>query len=212
MTIQKYQDFSGSNPPPTAPSAYTYTKNEEPEIVFATVLYDTDTAIAADVAAESKILAPITQKTSKPPKNCPDGGTWGILLYNGEKTKSIACLACLCLGLLGLCVLACPQDEKVSILIFLVCAKLHHLDDLLSHHLCSAAVPLRTHIALMEGFLMLLGTSSTLKVMSNLLPANRRTNHDLQKIINVFLTTRMRVRTTTSTCKMGTHCMLNIYI
>lgn len=112
MTIQKYQDFSGSNPPPTAPSAYTYTKNEEPEIVFATVLYDTDTAIAADVAAESKILAPITQKTSKPPKNCPDGGTWGILLYNGEKTKSIACLACLCLGLLGLCVLACPQDEK----------------------------------------------------------------------------------------------------
>lgn len=50
--------------------------------------------------------------TSNPPGNCPDGGQWGVMEYVGNKTTALACLGCLCFGLFGLCLLACPQDEK----------------------------------------------------------------------------------------------------
>lgn len=54
----------------------------------------------------------VENKTSHPPPNCPDGGQWGTISYIGDKTKSWACLACLCFGIPGLYVLLCPQDSK----------------------------------------------------------------------------------------------------
>ena len=50
--------------------------------------------------------------TSFPPHNCPDGGQWGTLQYAGNRTISLVCLGCLLGGPFGLCILACPQDEK----------------------------------------------------------------------------------------------------
>jgi len=61
---------------------------------------------------EDALLA-TTVTTSNPPGNCPDGGVWGTIKYVGEKTQMMACLGCLCfLGIFGLCILACPMDEK----------------------------------------------------------------------------------------------------
>ncbi len=101
MTIKEY-NLAGENPPPTAP-------------VQAEIIVANDTAIA-EVIAEEEHHKPVPQatKSSNPPPNCNDGGLWGTLMYNGEKTKSMACLACLCCGICGLFVLCCPQDEKVS--------------------------------------------------------------------------------------------------
>lgn len=51
-------------------------------------------------------------QTSNPPLNCPDGGQWGVVKYIGNKTGVLVCLGCFLGGICGLCVLACPQDEK----------------------------------------------------------------------------------------------------
>jgi hypothetical protein len=50
--------------------------------------------------------------SSNPPGNCPDGGQWGIVKYIGNKTGVLICLGCFLGGIFGLCMLACPQDEK----------------------------------------------------------------------------------------------------
>lgn len=47
-----------------------------------------------------------------PPKNCPDGGQWGIVHHVGNKTGALTCLAVMACGLLGLFVLVCPQDQR----------------------------------------------------------------------------------------------------
>jgi len=51
-------------------------------------------------------------ETNFPPHNCPDGGQWGRLQYAGNRTCAMVCLGCLLGGPFGLCILACPQDEK----------------------------------------------------------------------------------------------------
>jgi hypothetical protein len=47
-----------------------------------------------------------------PPGKAPAGGVWGTLKYSGAETQRNACIGCLCCGLPGLCILACPTDEK----------------------------------------------------------------------------------------------------
>lgn len=54
----------------------------------------------------------VSTVTSFPPPNCPDGGQWGTISFIGDKTKTWACLGCLCCGLPALLVLLCPQDQK----------------------------------------------------------------------------------------------------
>lgn len=51
-------------------------------------------------------------RTSHPPPTCPDGGQWGVVKYIGNKTGILVCLGCFLGGICGLCMLACPQDEK----------------------------------------------------------------------------------------------------
>ncbi len=41
------------------------------------------------------------------------GGTWVEQTYVGPETKKHACLACLCFGLPGLCILNCPTDKRM---------------------------------------------------------------------------------------------------
>ena len=57
-------------------------------------------------------VPPRSQLSSHPPKNCPDGGQWGITNYIGNKTGLLTCATFAVCGVLGLVVLACPQDEK----------------------------------------------------------------------------------------------------
>lgn len=47
-----------------------------------------------------------------PPGKAPAGGVWGTLKYSGAETQRNACIGCLCCGVPGLCILACPTDEK----------------------------------------------------------------------------------------------------
>jgi hypothetical protein len=47
-----------------------------------------------------------------PPGKAPAGGVWGTLKYSGAQTQRNACIGCLCCGVPGLCILACPTDEK----------------------------------------------------------------------------------------------------
>lgn len=63
----------------------------------------------------------VTASTKKPtlslynlptPPGAPAGGQWGHVKYAGSKTGAFACLGCLCFGIPGLLVLACPTDEK----------------------------------------------------------------------------------------------------
>jgi hypothetical protein len=55
---------------------------------------------------------PNKPSSSNPPGTCPDGGQWGIVKYIGNKTGVLVCLGCFLGGICGLCMLACPQDEK----------------------------------------------------------------------------------------------------
>ena len=86
---------------------------EESEVVVAAPI-PSDPAPAAAAAVPMKTAPELTAmvRDPKPPGNCPEGGVWGTVNYVGEKTKMLACGACLCCGCLGCCVLACPQDEK----------------------------------------------------------------------------------------------------
>ncbi len=53
-------------------------------------------------------------ESSNPPKGAPDGGTWGILKYVGEKTRCLAVIGFLLCCIPGCCIVlaCCPQDEK----------------------------------------------------------------------------------------------------
>lgn len=50
--------------------------------------------------------------SSNPPRNCPDGGQWGTVNYNGSKTGALACIGVMICGIPGLFILGCPQDTK----------------------------------------------------------------------------------------------------
>ena len=58
-----------------------------------------------------EIIMGVEDKSNHPPGS-PTGGTWGTVKYVGSTTQIYACLGCLCLGVPGLLVLCCPQDEK----------------------------------------------------------------------------------------------------
>uniref|UniRef100_A0A7S3QEE0 Uncharacterized protein n=1 Tax=Chaetoceros debilis TaxID=122233 RepID=A0A7S3QEE0_9STRA len=78
-------------------------------IASAPPIYLSATAFAVP---DTKPAAASASPTVKPPPGAPEGGSWGTVKYVGESTKMIACLACLCCGFFGCCVLLCPQDEK----------------------------------------------------------------------------------------------------
>ena len=84
------------------------------EIVKGSLYDDAALAVNATIVKGNydDVVEANTVTTSNPPGNCPDGGVWGTIKYVGEKTKMMACLGCLCICLPGLCVLACPRDEK----------------------------------------------------------------------------------------------------
>ncbi|GFH50256.1 hypothetical protein CTEN210_06747 [Chaetoceros tenuissimus] len=73
------------------------------------------TAAEGDITVVAKRGAAVVATavgSEAPPGKCPAGGVWGTMKYAGPKTKRNACIACLCCGPLGLCILACPGDEK----------------------------------------------------------------------------------------------------
>jgi len=72
----------------------------------------TTTTTTMTTMTNTKPAAASASPTVKPPPGAPEGGSWGTVKYVGESTKMIACIACLCTGFLGCCVLLCPQDEK----------------------------------------------------------------------------------------------------
>jgi hypothetical protein len=77
---------------------------------------DSDTDFEENEDFDTELMCrPVKPDLSRPPGDCPDCGTWGRIKYIGDKTKGRACIACLCFGVIGLCVLNCPQDEKVSV-------------------------------------------------------------------------------------------------
>jgi hypothetical protein len=108
MTIER-------DPETPATSSNNKLPDHNPEldpIVSATVVQD---KLPETFATSTPVhIAPnaVSTMTSFPPPNCPDGGQWGTISYIGEKTKTWACLGCLCCGLPALFVLLCPQDEK----------------------------------------------------------------------------------------------------
>jgi hypothetical protein len=61
-----------------------------------------------------------TKYTSNPPPGAPDGGTWGMVKYPGEKTNVLCIILCLVGGIFtgcGACAYLCPLDEKDGYLI-----------------------------------------------------------------------------------------------
>ena len=56
--------------------------------------------------------AAATHSGDLPPKGVEPGGQWGKNKYIGTSTQALACVGCLCFCLPGLCVLACPIDER----------------------------------------------------------------------------------------------------
>ncbi|GFH50278.1 hypothetical protein CTEN210_06754 [Chaetoceros tenuissimus] len=67
---------------------------------------------APAAATAVKVTSPAAAIAGAPPGNAPAGGVWGTVKYVGSDTQMKACIACLCCGPLGLCILACPSDEK----------------------------------------------------------------------------------------------------
>jgi len=65
-----------------------------------------------DNANDNDNMKTCSFQTSNPPLHCPDGGQWGVVKYIGNKTGVLVCLGCFLGGICGLCMLACPQDEK----------------------------------------------------------------------------------------------------
>mmetsp|Transcript_25055 Transcript_25055/g.37092 ORF Transcript_25055/g.37092 Transcript_25055/m.37092 type:complete len:101 (-) Transcript_25055:408-710(-) len=51
-------------------------------------------------------------ETSNPPPNAPDGGVWGSIMYNGEKSRKRNKVGCAFLVIPGLVMMGCPKDEK----------------------------------------------------------------------------------------------------
>jgi len=71
---------------------------------------------ADDGTSERKLVfrttAPV-MKAEGTPAGMTAGGTWVEQTYVGPQTSQCACLACLCFGLPGLCVLCFPTDKRM---------------------------------------------------------------------------------------------------
>lgn len=70
------------------------------------------TVVAKRGGGPSVAVATAVAPSNAAPGKAPEGGVWGVYKYAGPDTKRNACIACLCCGPLGLCVLACPSDEQ----------------------------------------------------------------------------------------------------
>mmetsp|Transcript_25070 Transcript_25070/g.29015 ORF Transcript_25070/g.29015 Transcript_25070/m.29015 type:complete len:234 (+) Transcript_25070:78-779(+) len=92
----------------TSLEARTFNDNEK--IYSRLLLEDEDEDHSTPI--EAVVVIHSSNETSHPPPGVEDGGTWGKNPYIGNKTKFVTCLGCLCFGLLALCVLFCPQDER----------------------------------------------------------------------------------------------------
>ena len=71
---------------------------------------------ADDGTSERKLVFRTTgpaMKAEGTPAGMTAGGTWVEQTYVGPETKKHACLACLCFGLPGLCILNCPTDKRM---------------------------------------------------------------------------------------------------
>ena len=71
---------------------------------------------ADDGTGERKLVFRTTapaMKAEGTPAGMTAGGAWVEQTYMGPETKKWACLACLCFGLPGLCILMCPTDKRM---------------------------------------------------------------------------------------------------
>ena len=75
-----------------------------------------DIKAADDGTSERKLVFRTTSPAMKAegtPAGMTAGGTWVEQTYVGPQTSQCACLACLCFGLPGLCVLCFPTDKRM---------------------------------------------------------------------------------------------------
>lgn len=106
------------SPQPTSSTAPTTMEGEETRISENTITPTSTTdnhatpAPTTTPAQDVRTTRPNKSSSSNPPGNCSDGGQWGIVKYIGNKTGVLVCLGCFLGGICGLCMLACPQDEK----------------------------------------------------------------------------------------------------
>jgi len=63
------------------------------------------------VKKSSSVASHDTEK-SNPPPNAPDGGVWGTIMFNGEKSRKRNKVGCAFLVIPGLVMMGCPKDEK----------------------------------------------------------------------------------------------------
>jgi hypothetical protein len=63
------------------------------------------------VKKSSSVASHDTEK-SNPPPNAPDGGVWGTIMFNGEKSRKRNKVGCAFLLIPGLVMMGCPKDEK----------------------------------------------------------------------------------------------------
>ena len=85
--------------------------------VTPTTIFDVIKA-ANDGTSERKLVFRTTttapaMKAEGTPAGMTAGGAWVEQTYMGPETKKWACLACLCFGLPGLCILMCPTDKRM---------------------------------------------------------------------------------------------------
>ena len=85
--------------------------------VTPTTIFDVIKA-ANDGTSERKLVFRTTttapaMKAEGTPAGMTAGGTWVEQTYVGPQTSQCACLACLCFGLPGLCVLCFPTDKRM---------------------------------------------------------------------------------------------------
>lgn len=76
------------------------------------VLQHTNSPVTLVVSQSRKGALPSKISESVAPPEIEPGGIWGTVRYIGPETQQLACIACLCCGLPGLCVLMCPSDKK----------------------------------------------------------------------------------------------------
>ena len=61
---------------------------------------------------DSPSVASHDTEKSNPPPNAPDGGVWGTIMFNGEKSRKRNKVGCAFLVIPGLVMMGCPKDEK----------------------------------------------------------------------------------------------------
>ena len=85
------------------------------KLVTPTTMLD-EIEAADDGTSERKLVFRTTapaMKAEGTPAGMTAGGTWVEQTYVGPQTSQCACLACLCFGLPGLCVLCFPTDKRM---------------------------------------------------------------------------------------------------